>query len=131
MIPHDIVWPTLSVLTMTVNAAGKTIDKSRSRTLGVPMSANDPSAQLDKISEKARRASEKLKAAGNRTKDRLQADVVSARGRASAAADRLNDKAVDARSKAASQWREIRAKWDTSVAKGKAAGKDRAEPAEG
>jgi len=95
------------------------------------MSANDPSAQLDKISEKARRASEKLKAAGNRTKDRLQADVVSARGRASAAADRLNDKAVDARSKAASQWREIRAKWDTSVAKGKAAGKDRAEPAEG
>ena len=70
----------------------------------------DLSAQFDKISDKAKSASDKLKAAGQGTRDRLETDVVDARDRASAAADRLNDKA-------SSQWQEVRAKWQAHVAK--------------
>ena len=77
----------------------------------------DLSAQFDKISEKAKNASDKLKAARQGTRDRLESDVISARDRASAAADRFNDKAVDAKDKASSQWQEMRAKWQAHVAK--------------
>ena len=59
----------------------------------------DLSTQFDKISDKAKIASDKLKAANNKTRERLESDVTDARDRASAAADRLNDKAVDARTR--------------------------------
>jgi hypothetical protein len=91
------------------------------------MSAIDRSAQFDKIADKARSASAKLKAAGNRARDRLQTDVGHARDRATAAAGQLNDKSVGARSKAALQWHELRTKWQAQVAKGKADGQDRHE----
>ena len=77
----------------------------------------DLSTQFDKISDKAKIASDKLKAANNSTKERLESDVISARDRASAAADRLNDKAVDAKDTASSQWHEMRATWQAHVAK--------------
>jgi hypothetical protein len=85
----------------------------------------DLSAQFDKISDKAKSASDNLKAAGQGTRDRLESDVISARDRASAAADRLNDKAVDAKDKASSQWQEMHANWHAHVAKVKASAKKR------
>ena len=77
----------------------------------------DLSTQFDKISDKAKIASDELKAANNKTRERLESDVTDARDRASAAADRLNDKAVDAKDKASSQWHEMRATWQAHVAK--------------
>jgi hypothetical protein len=80
----------------------------------------DLNAQFEKISDKAKTASDKLKDAGQSTRERLETDVISARDRAGAGADRLNDKAVDAKDKAASQWQEVHAKWQAHVAKVKA-----------
>jgi hypothetical protein len=105
---------------MTVKNPRGTIQESCNRTQGVPMAGIDLNAQFDKISDQAKEASDKLKAANQSAKDRLETDVNSARDRASAAADRLNDKAVGAKDKAASQWQEMHANWHAHVSKVKA-----------
>ena len=110
---------------MTVKRPRRTIQESCNRTRGIPMSDIDLSTQFDKISDKAKIASDELKAANNKTKERLQSDVADARDRASAAADRLNDKAVDTKDNASSQWHEMRATWQAHVAKVKAHVNDR------
>jgi hypothetical protein len=63
----------------------------------------DLSAEFEKISDKAKAASDELKSAGHRTRDQLEADVASARQKATAAADQVQDKADAARHKASSQ----------------------------
>jgi hypothetical protein len=85
----------------------------------------DMSARFETISEKARVASGNLKAARQRTVERLESDANSARDRAAAAADRLNDKATAAEDKASSQWREVRSKWQAHVAKMRVGAKEK------
>jgi hypothetical protein len=81
------------------------------------MSDADLKAQFEKISDSAKTATDKVKAAGERTRDQLEADVAAAGARATAAADRIKDKADAARDDASSEWQEIRDKWDAHVAK--------------
>ena len=84
------------------------------------MSDADLKAQFEKISDTARTATDKVKAAGQRTRDQLEADVDSAHERATAAADRMKDKADAARDDASYEWQEIREKWHAHVAKARA-----------
>ena len=81
------------------------------------MSDADLKAQFEKISDTARTATDKVEAAGQRTRDQLEADVDAAHERATAAADRMKDKADAARDNASSEWQEIREKWHAHVAK--------------
>ena len=81
------------------------------------MSDADLKAQFEKISDTARTATDKVKAAGERTREQLEADVDSAHERATAAADRMKDKADGARDNASSEWQEMREKWHAHVAK--------------
>lgn len=87
---------------------------------GFAMSDLDLSAQFQTISDQARLATEKIKAANHQASDQLQADVAGARDKAGAAADHLNDKAVAARHKRTSDWDQIRDDWQAHVAKARA-----------
>ena len=78
------------------------------------MADTDLSARFEKISDSAKTATDKVKAAGQRSKEQLETDVASARDKATAAADQFKDKAAAARS---SQWDEVRGTWQTHVAK--------------
>ena len=80
------------------------------------MADGDLSTQFEKISDKAKAAADKLKAANERTRDQLESDVASARESADAAADRLKAKADDARDTASSHWQQLRGKWQAHVA---------------
>ena len=80
------------------------------------MSDTDLKAQFGKISDTARTATGKVEAAGERTREQLEADVAAARDRIAAAADRMNGKADAARDNASSEWQEIRDKWHAHVA---------------
>ena len=80
------------------------------------MSDADLKARFEKISDTARTAADKVEAAGERTRDQLEADVAAARTRANAAADRIKDKANAAGDNASSEWQEIRDTWDAHVA---------------
>jgi len=81
------------------------------------MSDADLKARFEKISDKAKTATDKVEAAGERTRDHLESDVAAARAKAAAAADRMKDKADTARDNASSEWQEIRDKWAAHVAK--------------
>jgi hypothetical protein len=81
------------------------------------MSDADLKAQFEKIADTARTATDKVEAAGQRTRDQLEADVATAHERATAAADRMKDKADAAGDDASSDWQEIREKWHAHVAK--------------
>jgi hypothetical protein len=81
------------------------------------MSDADLKARFEKISDTAKTAADKVEAAGERTRDQLEADVAAARTRANAAADRIKVKADTARDNASSEWQEIRDSWDAHVAK--------------
>jgi lysozyme family protein len=81
------------------------------------MSDIDLKGQFEKISDTAKTATDKVKAAGERTRDQLEADVATARDRATAAVDRMKDKADTARDNASSEWQEFRDKWHAHVAK--------------
>jgi hypothetical protein len=102
---------------MTAEGPRDTIQELSNRTRGVPMAGIDLNAQFDRISDQAKTASDKLKAANQSARDRLETDANSARDRAAAAADRLNDKAVAAKEKASSQWQEMHENWHAHVAK--------------
>ena len=53
----------------------------------------DLSTKFEKISDRAKAATDDLKAAGGNTRDKLETDVVGARDKATAAADQLKTKA--------------------------------------
>ncbi|MDT5196954.1 MAG: hypothetical protein QOH20_3708, partial [Mycobacterium sp.] len=53
------------------------------------MADNDFSAQFEKISDKAKTATDALRAAGDKTKDKLAADAAAAGEKAAAAANRF------------------------------------------
>jgi hypothetical protein len=74
-------------------------------------------AQFEKIADTARSATEKVEAAGQRTRDQLEADVAAAHERATAAAVRRKDKSDAAGDTASSEWQEVREKWNAHVAK--------------
>jgi hypothetical protein len=80
------------------------------------MADTDLSAQFEKISDDAKIATDKLKAASQKTRDQLETDAVHARDKASAAADQFKDTVDAAGAGASSQWREIRANWRAHVA---------------
>ena len=80
------------------------------------MSDTDLKAQFGKISDTARTATGRVEAAGERTREQLEADVAAARDRIAAAADRMSGKADAARDNASSEWQEIRDKWHVHVA---------------
>src|SRR5262245_2871882 len=85
----------------------------------------DLSAQFDKISERAKIAAAKVKAARQSTRDQLESDAASARDRDSAAADRLKGKAAAAGDKAPSHWQEMCDKWHAHVATVRAYARER------
>jgi hypothetical protein len=83
---------------------------------GDVMSDTDLKAQFGRISDTAKAATDKVKAAGERTRDQLEVDVAAARDKIAAAAHRMNRKADAARDNASSEWQEIRDKWHARVA---------------
>jgi predicted nucleic acid-binding Zn-ribbon protein len=93
-------------------------DRPPKETKEFPMT--DLSAQFEKISDKAKSATDELKAAAHETRDQLETDIGSARDRATAATEQLKRKADAARDDASSQWREIRDSWHDHVAKARA-----------
>ena len=81
------------------------------------MQHTDLSEKFEKISDRAKAATDELKAAGDTTRDQLETEVGGARDKATAAADQLKTKADDARDGASSQWQAIRDSWHSHVAK--------------
>jgi hypothetical protein len=81
------------------------------------VSNTDLSTEFEKISDKAKTATQNLRAAGQRTKDQLAGDVANTREKATATANHLKDHADGARDKASSHWQEFRGKWLVHVAK--------------
>ena len=81
------------------------------------MQHTDLSEEFEKISDKAKAATDELKAAGHSTRDGLKTAADGARDKATAAADQLKTKADDARDDASSQWQAIRDGWHSHVAK--------------
>ena len=71
------------------------------------MADTDLSAKFEQISDRARAATDELKAAGDSTRNELETDAAKARDRATAAADQLKAKADTARDDASSQWQAI------------------------
>jgi hypothetical protein len=81
------------------------------------MQHTDLNGNFEKISDRAKAASEGLKAAGDTTRDKLETEVAGARDKATAAADQLKTKADDACDGASSQWQAIRDSWHSHVAR--------------
>ena len=81
------------------------------------MQDTDLSAKFEKISDRAKAATDGLKAAGHTTRDELKTEADEARAKATAAAAQLKTKADDARDGASSQWQAIRDSWHSHVAK--------------
>lgn len=81
------------------------------------MADTDLRANFEKISDKAKAATDELKAAGHRTRDQLETDIARARDRATAAVDKVKAKADAARDDASSQWQAIRDSWHAHVTK--------------
>src|SRR6478752_5491082 len=81
------------------------------------MADNRLSEKFDALSDKAKESANKLKASAGREKDQLKADAAAARERATATADRFEEKVVDASVRASSQWDEVRGKWKAHLAK--------------
>src|SRR4029077_13866897 len=77
----------------------------------IKMADNRLSEKFDALSDKARESAKKLKGSAVREKDQLKADAAAARERATATADRFEEKVVDASARASSQWDEVRGKW--------------------
>jgi hypothetical protein len=82
---------------------------------GVLMARKDLGKQFEQISDKAQAATVELKAAAQKGKEQLKADVANARVQATAAAANVKDKAADTHDKAISQWDGMRNKWDGHV----------------
>ena len=91
------------------------------------MQDTDLSAKFEQISDRAKAATDELKAAGYTTGDELKTDVAGARDKATAAADQLKTKADDARDDASSQWQAIRDSWHSHVTKGRTRVKNAAD----
>ena len=91
------------------------------------MQDTDLSAKFEQISDRAKAATDELKAAGHSTRDGLKTDADGARDKATAAADQLKTKANDARNDASSQWQTIRDSWHSHVAKARKRVKDTAD----
>jgi hypothetical protein len=80
------------------------------------MAGIDLGARFERIPQRAKAASDEVRAAGQRTEDELRAAAGSARNRATAAADGLKDNAAAAAGKVSQHWQEVRAKWQAHVA---------------
>jgi hypothetical protein len=81
-----------------------------------PMAGIDLGARFEQIPQRAKAASDEVKAAGQRTEDELRAAASNARKKATAAADELKDNLSGAQGKVSQHWQEVRAKWQAHVA---------------
>jgi hypothetical protein len=81
------------------------------------MADNRQSGEFDALSERAKETANKIRTAGERESNQLKADVIAARGRATATAEHVKETANDVSAEASSHWDEIRAKWKAHVAK--------------
>src|ERR1700761_6676059 len=91
------------------------------------MADTDLSAKFEQISDRAKAATDELKAAGASTRNELEADAAKARDRATAAADQLKAKADTARDDASSQWQAIHNSWHAHMAKARTRVKNAAD----
>ena len=81
------------------------------------MADTDLSQQFEKVSDRAKAAAERVKAANAHAREQLEADVAAAREKANQANDQMKAKASAQHEKASSHWQEVRAKWQEHVAK--------------
>jgi hypothetical protein len=79
-----------------------------------PVGGVDLSAQFEQIPDRAKVASDQVRAASQRNQDQLRTAASSARNRATAAAGRLQDN--EAARGVSAHWQDIRAKWQAHVA---------------
>jgi hypothetical protein len=79
-----------------------------------PVGGVDLSAQFEQIPDRAKVASDQVRAASQRNQDQLRTAASSARNRATAAAGRLQDN--EAAGGVSPHWQDIRAKWQAHVA---------------
>jgi hypothetical protein len=89
------------------------------------MENNNLSDQFEKISDKAKIATQHLHAASQSTRDQLAADAASARDKANAAANQLQDNVDGAHDKASSHWQDMRVKWQGHVANVRTSAKEK------
>jgi hypothetical protein len=94
----------------------KEVRTRRPRPKGFSMADSKFSAQFEKISDKAKVATDKLQTAAEGTREQLEADAANARDQATAAAEKFKDKAAAVKGRGSSQWREVRETWHTHVA---------------
>ena len=80
------------------------------------MAGVDLSAQFEQIPERAKVASDQVTAVRQRSQDQLRTAAGSARKRATAAADKLQDKPDEPTGTVSPHWQDIRAKWRAHVA---------------
>jgi hypothetical protein len=80
------------------------------------MAGVDLSARFDQICERARIASDEIRAASQRGQDQLRVAAGSARNRATAEAGGPPDNAAVVADKVSPHWHDIRAKWQAHVA---------------
>jgi seryl-tRNA synthetase len=81
------------------------------------MAHNDLAAQFGKISTAAKEADEKIRAAGQGARKKIEEDAARARDKASQAADHLKDRAEASHDKASKHWQDVTNKWHAHVAK--------------
>jgi hypothetical protein len=91
------------------------------------MADTDLSQQFEKVSDRAKAAADKVKAANAHARDQLQADAAAAREKATEANDEMKAKAGAQHAKASSHWQDVRAKWQEHVAKVRQDAKNRKE----
>lgn len=80
------------------------------------MAGVDLSARFEQIPERAKAASDEVRAASQRSQQELRTAATSARNRATAAADRPQDTGAAGAGKVSPHWQDIRAKWRAHVA---------------
>jgi len=80
------------------------------------MAGVDLTARFERIQERAKVASDQLRAARQRSADELRTLAGSARNRATAAADTPQETGAAGAGKVSSHWQDIRAKWQAHVA---------------
>jgi hypothetical protein len=79
------------------------------------MAGIDLSARFEQIPERAKDASDQVRAAGQRSQDELRTAASSARNRATAA-DKLQDAGAAGAAAVSPHWQDIREKWQAHVA---------------
>jgi hypothetical protein len=81
-----------------------------------PMAGVDLSARFEQIPERAKVASDEVRAVSQRSEDQLRTAASTARNRATAVADKLRGNGAASTGKVSPHWQEVRARWQAHVA---------------